>query len=379
MSWTSAYRLALHLLPAGLRRKHGPAMEALFARELGRARGRGRLHGALAGAAGVWDVVQRGAYEQVRPARHAAGERRDRRSRETQRMDAHGPRPAGANLGGSHVPQPTPGQLLRRHAASFAVAFVALTASLLALFATRQVPALSARGAPTNTIVEALLLAVPFIAAMTIPMAVFVAVLSEFTRLRADGTLAAARRTRGGVRRLVVPVLAAAVALAALTLVSNTEILPRANARLAPVLAGRPTGMRSDREMTVGELRAAARRARAETAPEARAFAAMYEIEVQKKYALAAAGVVLALAGVAIALRVPRGGAGLVIGASGAVFGAYYVLIMTGENLAERLVVSPLVGMWGANALLLAAALLAGWGRRAPGASGRGGAVAVHG
>ena len=50
MSWTSVFRLALHLLPAELRRKHGLAMEALFTRELGRARVRGRLHVALVGA-----------------------------------------------------------------------------------------------------------------------------------------------------------------------------------------------------------------------------------------------------------------------------------------------------------------------------------------
>lgn len=365
MSWTRAYGLALHLLPVGLRRKHGPAMEALFARELGQARARGRLHGALAGAAGVWDVVRRGAYEQLRPGRDAAGERRDHRPRNRWSMDVHGPQPAGVNLGGPHVPQPTTSQLLRRHAASFAIAFVALTASLLALFATRRVPALSTRGAPAGTVAETLLLAVPFIAAMTIPMAILVAVLYELTRLRADGSLAAARRERGGTRRLVVPVLAAAVGVAALTLVSNTEILPRANARLAAVLAGR-TEAPSDRTMTIGELRAAARDARADAGPHALATAARYEVEVHKKYALAAACVILALAGVAMALRVPRDGAGLVIGASCAVVGAYYVLLVTGEALAERLVVSPLVGIWGANTLLLAAALLALWRPRAP-------------
>jgi lipopolysaccharide export system permease protein len=123
--------------------------------------------------------------------------------------------------------------------------------------------------------------------------------------------------------------------------------------------------------MTVGELHAAARRARAEArataAPQARTLAAVYEVEVQKKYALAAACVVLALAGMAVSLRVPHGGrgAGLVIGASSVVFGVYYVLIVTGEDLAERLVVSPVVGMWGANALLLGAALLVLWRRRA--------------
>src|SRR5689334_19085606 len=130
--------------------------------------------------------------------------------------------------------------------------------------------------------------------------------------------------------------------------------------------------------MTVGELRTAARHARAEAEPNALAVAATYEIEVQKKYALAAACVVLALAGVAVSCHVPRGGAGLVIVASGAVFGAYYVLIMTGEGLAERLVVSPFVGMWGANALLLAAALLSLWRRATAGPAG-GRAVVARG
>ena len=343
MSWHRGYRLALHLLPPTLRRKHGAAMEALFARELERACERGRLHGALAGAAGVWDVVRRGAYECARVR-------------------------ADATFGDSPMPQPpqpTTRQLLRHHAASFAIAFAVLTASLLALFAWRQVPPLVARGEPAGTIAALLLLAVPFTAAMTIPMAVLVAVLREFTRLGADGSLDAARRERDGVRRLVAPVLAGAAGVAVLALVVTAQVVPRANERLSAVIAGR-TSAPSDRTMTIGELRAAARSAGPESEPEAVARAAAYEVEVQKKLALPAACVVLALAGIAIALHVPRGGAGLVIGASLAVLGAYYVLLVTGEDLADRLVVSPVVGMWGANALLLAAALLAvGW-RRSP-------------
>lgn len=88
---------------------------------------------------------------------------------------------------------------------------------------------------------------------------------------------------------------------------------------------------------------------------------ARYEVEVQKKLALPAGCVVLALTAMALAFSVPRGGTGLVHGASLAVFSVYYVMLMTGESLAARLVVSPFVGMWGANALLLAAALLAAW------------------
>jgi lipopolysaccharide export LptBFGC system permease protein LptF len=340
MSWASVYRLALRLLPPRLRRKHGIAMEALFARELGRARARGRLHGTLTGAAGVWDVIRRGAYEHLHTSQDFAEDHR------------------------GLMPQPTTRQLLRRHASSFATAVVALTALLLAVFATKQLPALITPGTPSGVIATALVLAIPFVAALTIPMAVLVAVLWEFTRLGADGTLATARRERAGIRRLVAPVLGAAACVAALSFVVTAEIVPRANERLVALLAGHaaPT---SDRAMTIGELREAARTVRPRTDALALAQTARYEIEIQKKLALPVACVVLALTAVAIALSVPRGGAVLVIGASLTVFGAYYVLMITGESLANQLVVSPFVAMWGANALLLAAALLSVWRQRA--------------
>jgi lipopolysaccharide export LptBFGC system permease protein LptF len=263
------------------------------------------------------------------------------------------------------MPNPATRQILRRHAAPFLVSFVALTTLLLANYAAKQLPTLSARGARAGTIVETLLFAVPFTAALTIPMAVFVAVLWVFTRLGAEGVLATAWRERDGVRRLVAPVLGAAACVAALTLLSNARILPRANERLAGVLAdGAPR--RTDRMMTLGELQAAARSAREEAGPDGPARAVAYEVEMQKKIALAAACVVLAFAAMAIALLFPRRGTGLVIGASVAVFGGYYLLLVAGESLADRLVVSPFVGMWMANALLFAAALLAVWRSRWP-------------
>lgn len=378
MSWPAAYRLALRLLPVGLRRKHGPAMEILFARELGRARERGTLAGVVAGAEGLWDVVRRGAYEQLRAGHGGLDAQADARPESTWHMNARTSLAAGAHFGDSFMPQPTTGELLRRHAVSFAAAFALLTLGMLALFARRQVPALAARGEPAAAIAEMLLLAIPFIAAMTIPMAVLVAVLREFTRLRADGTLTAARRERGGVRRLVVPVLGAAAGVAALALVVTAGIVPRTNARLASVLVGRAVPP-SDRTMTIGELREAARRAEAAVTPVSREQAAGYELEIQKKLALPAACVVLALVGIAVALHVPRGGMALVLGATVVVLGAYYVLIVTGEQLADRQVVSPFVAMWGANLLLLAAALLAVRRRRAPDAPGGSGAVAIGG
>ncbi|MBW8772749.1 MAG: LptF/LptG family permease [Gemmatimonadetes bacterium] len=109
--------------------------------------------------------------------------------------------------------------------------------------------------------------------------------------------------------------------------------------------------------MTLAQLRAAVRAVRPATDRAALARAARYQVEIQKKFALPAACVVLALVAMAMAFSIPRGGAVLVAGASLVVFSAYYVLIMTGESLANQLVVSPTVAMWGANALLLGVAL----------------------
>jgi lipopolysaccharide export LptBFGC system permease protein LptF len=265
----------------------------------------------------------------------------------------------GPNPGGPSMSKLATRQLLRRHATPFAVSLVSLTLLLLTNYAARQVPQLSARGVPAGTIVAALLLAVPFTLAMTMPMAVFIAVSWVFTRLGAEGVLSAAQRERHGVRRLIAPVFGAAAVIATLTLVSNTQVLPRANARLAAVLAGAPRA--GSRTMTIGELREAARGARAEAGPDAAAHVAAYEIEIHKKFSLAAACVVLALAAAAIALRFPRGGTGLVLGASGVVFAGYYVSLMTGESLAHRQMVSPFVAMWMANAVCFAVVLLLLW------------------
>jgi lipopolysaccharide export LptBFGC system permease protein LptF len=223
-----------------------------------------------------------------------------------------------------------------------------------------------------------MLLALPHTLALTIPMAVFLAVSWVFTRPGMKGVLAAAQRERHGVRRLVAPVLGVAAVIAALTFVSNTQIVPRTNARLQAVLTGAPREP-TDRTMTIGELREAARSARIDAGPGAAARAAAYEVEIQKKFALAAACVVLALAGAAIALRFPRGGAGHVTLASGIVFTGYYVSLIAGESLADRQMISPFVGMWMANAFLLTVALLLVGRPGRPRAAGEAESLAIGG
>lgn len=100
-----------------------------------------------------------------------------------------------------------------------------------------------------------------------------------------------------------------------------------------------------------------------------------YEVEIQKKFALAAACFVFVLLGAPIALRFPRAGVGLTMGVSIVVFGIYYVGLIAGESLARRGMVPPVVSMWIANAgfLIIALILLAKMGKEA--GSSRGGDI----
>ncbi|MFQ6045371.1 MAG: LptF/LptG family permease [Gemmatimonadales bacterium] len=81
----------------------------------------------------------------------------------------------------------------------------------------------------------------------------------------------------------------------------------------------------------------------------ARITAAVYAVELHKKYAIPAACIVFTLVGVAMALRFPRGGVGLVVGASLVIFTVYYVGLIGGESLANRLIVPPFWAMWTPN------------------------------
>jgi len=86
----------------------------------------------------------------------------------------------------------------------------------------------------------------------------------------------------------------------------------------------------------------------------ARQRAAIYDVEIQKKLAISAACVIFALLGMPLAIRYPRGGVGLVIGTSLAVFSVYYVGLIGGEELGDRLIVPPFFAMWTPNLLFLA-------------------------
>ncbi len=327
--WIAVYRWLLAMLPAPLRDKHGDAMVALYARELARAQSRGAWHVAMTALAGVRDLLMRSTVERLRP-------------RDT-------------NVGALSA-------TLRPLGVTFATSLAALTIAFVGLYARRTVPMLADRGASVATITEALLLAVPFTMALTLPMAVLLAVLLVCTgQARREAGHAVPRR-RAVVPGGIGPVLAAATAIAALALVVNTQVVPRANERLSAVLS-RGAVTTSDRSMTVSELQAAARAVQRADGPDAAARVAAYKVEIHKKFALAAACLVLAVVGIAIAHRAPAGGTGLVVVASLVVYAVYFALLTGGETLADQRLVSPAISMWGTNALLLSLAMLALWRR----------------
>ena len=98
-----------------------------------------------------------------------------------------------------------------------------------------------------------------------------------------------------------------------------------------------------------------------------------FQIEINKKFSLAAACLIFVALGAPLALRFPRGGVGLVIGVSLVVFGGYYVGLIGGESLANKSLMSPFWAMWGTNVILALIALVLLFRMGKVESSGRGG------
>ena len=326
--WRRAYRALLPLLPHGLRARQGDAMLELFDRELRRSEPEGTRAEWRAGVAGLADLARRGVYERLSEERRAL---------------------TSANL-----------VILR----NTAIVFILTSAVLTALFVAKV--ALTRAVAPLGgTVFDVVLFSIPYTAALTIPMSVFIAVLWASSR-RPSAKMSQARSDDpsmcDGTLRIA-PVIGMASAVALCCLAWNAELVPRANLRLQAVYSGQVAVVPSDRSMTLRELRQAeARLVSAPRAASARATdeasLASYEVEIQKKLALAAACVVLALLAAGIASRASRISIWAQAAISVVVFAGYYVCIITGEQLADRSAIPPALAMWNANLIVLVLAML---------------------
>jgi lipopolysaccharide export system permease protein len=452
--------------------------------------------------------------------------------------------------------------ILRQHLPPLGYALAALTFAMLVNQVAKQFGNFVGKGLPWSVVFEVFALSIPFIVAMTLPMAVLVAVLYTFSHLAADNEVTAMKASGISVGRLLAPVVGGATLIAAISLLWNDQILPRSNHQLRTLLvdiqrkkptfqlkeqvinevvagqfflraaridpaantlndvtiydledpdrrriimadSGRmaytPGGTdlyltlrdgevhevkrtdpehfnrtfyvvnrikvagvgnelertehdeyRGDREMTVCAMQEVVTRARQDmervrrdalnavtgelrrlskltplppaavdsmpprtsaycrlvgsikrlifpteahaqqpgvqqVAPAsppsayqqrlraARQRAAIYEVEIQKKLAISAACVIFALLGMPLAIRFPRGGVGLVIGTSLAVFSIYYVGLIGGEELGDRLIVPPFLAMWTPNLIFLLVALPLLWTVRRAGSTAHGG------
>lgn len=97
-----------------------------------------------------------------------------------------------------------------------------------------------------------------------------------------------------------------------------------------------------------------------------------YQFEIQKKYSIAVATLVFVLIGVPLALRLSRGGVGMVIAVSLTIFAIYYVGLIGGETLANEGYVHPSASGWLMNAIFGVLGVMGLWAIGKEQSTGRG-------
>ena len=122
--------------------------------------------------------------------------------------------------------------LLRELAAPFVFALGALTSMLLLNQIAKRFGDLVGKGLSASVIAEVLLLSLPFIIALTLPMAVLVAVLYGFSHLAADNEITAMRASGVSVAQMLRPGVLAGVLVSGFNFFFIDQVLPRSNTRL---------------------------------------------------------------------------------------------------------------------------------------------------
>ncbi len=123
--------------------------------------------------------------------------------------------------------------VLREHIGPFVFAVTALTSLMLLQYIARRFGDLVGKGIGWDVILEFFMLSVPFTVAMTLPMAVLVAVLYAFSRLGSENEVTAFKAGGVSTRSLLNTVLIAATGLAIGMVLFNDQVMPWANHRLA--------------------------------------------------------------------------------------------------------------------------------------------------
>lgn len=321
--WRAAYRMLLVLLPRELRERHGDAMLDLFARELSRREGQGLFAPTAAAFAGLGDLLGRGLHERIADERRGFG--------------------------------PAERVVLKNSVVWFALAFFVLTDIMLALYMQRR-----ASGVLSEQWLTMLWYSVPFIAAVTIPMALFVAVLAALNGKGTDAT--PPQRMMDSKRPLrMMPLALLGVVVSVIAYGLNTQVLPKANTELQWLQNGKRDGFRGDRSLAPHELQDRWRELEVQLAADRTQIAKRStletinsaKVEYHKKYAISAACLFLTLFAVALTRRMRRIPITWQVPLSVVVFAGYYLLLIVGETLGDSGALAPSLSMWSANLTLL--------------------------
>ncbi len=138
----------------------------------------------------------------------------------------------------------------------FIFAVSALTSIMLLNQVARRFGALVGKGLPWSVIAEVFWLSVPFIVAMTLPMAVLVAVLYAFSHLAADNEITTMRASGVSLAQSVRPVLLVGLLMSGVNFLFVDQVLPKTNARLRTLLVeiGRKKPTLDLREQVINEI-----------------------------------------------------------------------------------------------------------------------------
>jgi lipopolysaccharide export system permease protein len=146
---------------------------------------------------------------------------------------------------------------------------------------------------------------------------------------------------------------------------SDSSIVAAGRIELEPYLKGdfaalnRRTGgggLEAPAEQTKATLRALERYA--QTREYARRQANKYDVEYHKKIAIPVACLVFVVIGASLGVRTRRSGYGFAMGVSLLVFTVYYIFLIGGEDLSDRLIMPPWFAMWAPNILFTALGVL---------------------
>lgn len=147
--------------------------------------------------------------------------------------------------------------MLRAHLGPFLFALSVLTSIVFINTIARRIEDLAGKGLGAWVIIEVGLLSLPHVIALTLPMAVLVAVLYAFSQMAADNEITALKASGVNLLRLMVPVLGGALLLFGGMVYFNDSILPETNHSLKNLLAdiARKSPTLELREQVINEIR----------------------------------------------------------------------------------------------------------------------------